>query len=113
MPRSIAVVGAGISGLTTAFAAARRGWDVTVLEASDVAGGCLSRSPLGGHLPGGADDGAEASLHRRPETRALVAELGLDPVFPSRAHGSRLVTPDGLAPIPAGTLMGIPADPGS
>jgi len=113
VPRSIAVVGAGISGLTTAFAAARRGWDVTVLEASDVAGGCLSRSPLGGHLPGGADDGAEASLHRRPETRALVAELGLDPVFPSRAHGSRLVTPDGLAPIPAGTLMGIPADPGS
>lgn len=113
MPQSIAVVGAGVSGLTAAFTAVQRGADVTVFEASEVAGGCLSRTDLGGHLPIGADDGAEASLNRRPEARGLIEELGLSPVFPSRAHGSRLITPQGPAPIPAGTLMGIPADPES
>ena len=113
MPQSIAVVGGGVSGLTAAFTAVQRGAAITVFEASDVAGGCLSRTELGGHLPIGADDGAEASLYRRPEARELFAELGLRPVFPSRAHGSRLVTPHGPAPIPAGTLMGVPADPES
>lgn len=113
MPQSIAVVGAGVSGLTAAYAALQRGADVTVFESAEIAGGCLSRTDLGGHLPVGADDGAEASLHRRPEARGLVEELGLSPVFPSRAHGSRLITPRGPAPIPAGTLMGVPADPES
>ncbi len=113
MPQSIAVVGAGVSGLTAASTAAQRGAHVTVFDASETLGGCLSRTDLGGHLPLGADDGAEASLYRRPEARALIEELGLSPVFPSRAHGSRLITPHGPAPIPAGTLMGVPADPES
>ena len=109
--RTLAVVGGGISGLAAAHRAARHGLRVTVLEAGDTAGGCLSRSSLDGLLPGGADEGAEASLARRPETRALVEDLGLTPVHPSRAHGSRLVTDRGPVAIPAGTLMGVPADP--
>ena len=109
--RTLAVVGGGISGLAAAHRAARHGLRVTVLDAGDTAGGCLSRTGLDGLLPGGADEGAEASLARRPETRALVEELGLTPVHPSRAHGSRLVTDRGPVAIPAGTLMGVPADP--
>lgn len=110
MARTLAVVGAGVSGLAAARAAALRGMHVTVFEAADRAGGCLSRTDLGGFLPGGADDGAEAALNRRPEARDLIGDLALDPVFPSRRHGSRLVTPNGASPIPAGTLMGVPAD---
>lgn len=109
--RTLAVVGGGVSGLTAAREAALRGVRVTVFESRDTAGGCLSGTTLGGHLPGGADDGAEASLARRPETPALLEELGLDTVHPSRAHGSRLVTESGPVAIPAGTLMGVPADP--
>lgn len=113
MTRTLAVIGAGISGLTAAHAAVLRGANVTVFDAADTAGGCLSRTDLAGFLPGGADDGAEASLNRRPEARDLIASLGIGTVFPSRVHGSRLVTSSGPMPIPAGTLMGIPADPES
>ncbi|WP_029088651.1 protoporphyrinogen oxidase [Brevibacterium album] len=106
-----AVVGGGISGLVTALALAEAGAEVTVYEGRERLGGCLSRTELGGHLPGGADEGAEASLHRRPETRALMAELGLRPVHPSTEHGSQILTRKGLRPIPRGTLMGVPGDP--
>jgi oxygen-dependent protoporphyrinogen oxidase len=109
--RTLAVVGGGISGLAAAHRAARHGLRVTVLEAGDTAGGCLSRTGLGGLLPGGADEGAEASLARRPEARALVEDLGLTPVHPSRIHGSRLVTDRGPVATPAATLWGGPADP--
>lgn len=109
--RTLAVVGGGVSGLTAAREAALNGLRVTVFEAGETSGGCLSGTTLGGRLPGGADDGAEASLARRPETPALLEELGLDTVHPSRAHGSRLVTESGPVAIPAGTLMGVPADP--
>ncbi|WP_291791575.1 protoporphyrinogen oxidase [Brevibacterium sp.] len=124
---SVAVVGGGISGLTTALrlltardsasqdsasqGLAPAGVQVTVYESTPRLGGCLSRTELGGLLPGGADEGAEASLHRRPETRELMEELGLTPVHPSTAHGSRILTDHGLRAIPRGTLMGVPGDP--
>ena len=67
------MVGAGISGL--AYAHARGDADVLVLEASDVAGGCMRT----GHV----DDvhyelGPEVLQGNAPETLALFAELGLE-----------------------------------
>mgnify|MGYP002652512829 CR=1 FL=1 len=59
----------------------------------------------------GIDLGAEASLFRRPETRDLVADLGLDPVFPSREHSSQVLSHGRLQPIPRATIMGVPGDP--
>jgi phytoene dehydrogenase-like protein len=39
MSKRVAIVGGGISGLTTAFLLKRKGFDVAVFEASDAVGG--------------------------------------------------------------------------
>ena len=105
----ITVIGAGVSGLVTAYrlSADHR---VTVLEAGTRPGGCLKQTTLGGAVPIGLDTGAEASLNRRPETRGLAAELGLQAVFPSTAHSSQVLNGAELHPIPKRTIMGVPAE---
>ena len=105
----ITVIGAGLSGLVAAYrlSADHR---VTVLEAGTRPGGCLKRTTLGGAVPIGLDTGAEASLNRRPETRGLAAELGLEAVFPSTAHSSQVLNGGALHPIPKRTIMGVPAE---
>lgn len=43
--KKVAIIGAGISGLTVAFDLARKGWGVAIFEASDRIGGGLWKSP--------------------------------------------------------------------
>ena len=43
--KKVAVIGAGISGLTVAFDLARKGWGVSIYEASDRIGGGLWKTP--------------------------------------------------------------------
>ncbi|WP_152348793.1 protoporphyrinogen oxidase [Brevibacterium sp. CFH 10365] len=104
----ITVVGGGVSGLAAAYrlSADHR---VTVLEAGDRLGGCLRSTTLDGAVSVGIDTGAEASLNRRPETRGLAAELGLDTVFPSTRHSSQVLSRGSLHAIPKRTIMGVPA----
>ena len=105
----ITVVGGGISGLVAAY---RLSADhhVTVLEAGGRLGGCLKSTTLDGAVPVGIDTGAEASLNRRPETKSLAAELGLDAVFPSTHHSSQVLSRGDLHAIPKRTIMGVPAE---
>ncbi|TGD09859.1 protoporphyrinogen oxidase [Brevibacterium sp. S111] len=107
--KHITVVGGGVSGLVTAY---RLSADhaVTLLEAADRLGGCLRPTTLGGAVPIGIDSGAEASLNRRPETKGLARELGLDTVFPSTRHNSQVLNRGQLHAIPKRTIMGVPAD---
>lgn len=114
-PRSVLVVGGGISGLSAAHAVYREDPDarVTILEAGERLGGCLRSSTLDGAFPDGLDVGAEASLYRRPETRELCAELGLELEHPSREHSSRIYAHGELHPIPRRAVMGVPAEPES
>src|SRR6476659_6179859 len=40
MSRKLVIIGGGVIGVSTAYYAARRGWDVTILEKGTVGGGC-------------------------------------------------------------------------
>ena len=73
----IAVVGAGIAGLATAFEVIRRGGasiDVAIFEAADRAGGNLRTERLDGYT---CEWGPNGFLDSAPETLALVDALGL------------------------------------
>lgn len=106
------VIGGGIAGLTAAYAVARDGapgTQVILVDGANQLGGKLRVSPVGG-VP--VDEGAEAMLARAPEGVALANELGLDDslAFPADVV-ARLVVDGRARPLPAGTLMGVPADP--
>jgi oxygen-dependent protoporphyrinogen oxidase len=104
----LVVVGAGITGLTVAFAwhRARPDDEVVVLEAGDRIGGKLGRVRLAGQW---YDTGPEAMLARVPEGVRLVEELGLADrlVTPATTQAS-IVLPGGRHPLPAGTVLGVP-----
>ncbi|MDX6321759.1 MAG: protoporphyrinogen/coproporphyrinogen oxidase [Propionibacteriaceae bacterium] len=74
MSMRVAVVGAGIAGLSAARELAVGGADVVLLEAGPRCGGKLDSVILDGVR---LDCGAESVLARRPEAVALMADLGL------------------------------------
>ena len=71
---SVAVVGAGLAGLTAAFRLQQQGWTVTVLEASGIAGGRVQTVEHEGFL---CDTGASAFAESYTMYLALLRELGL------------------------------------
>ncbi len=74
MSEEIAILGAGITGLTLAWHLDKAGVDFTVYEASERAGGMLESFRENGFL---AEHGPHTILASRPEVDDLVDELGL------------------------------------
>ena len=106
----VIVVGAGIAGLVAARRLVLGGRDVTVLEASDRAGGQLARHTVGGLE---LDAGAESFATRGGTVAELAGRLGLDGdiVLPAELP-AWLYRADGTAmPLPATSLLGIPSVP--
>ena len=106
----VVVVGAGITGLTTAFTLATHhpGVGVTVLEASPRPGGKILTTPFAGRP---VDCGADAFLARVPEARELCEELGLGGVLGAPAERSARVWARGeLRRLPPGLVLGVPTD---
>ncbi|MGJ9412099.1 protoporphyrinogen oxidase [Aeromicrobium sp. CF4.19] len=103
----VAVVGAGMAGLSAALDLVEAGAEVVVLEGADRIGGKLLLGEVGGLS---VDLGAEAMLARRPEALDLIERIGL---------GNRLTQPETISaavwtrgairPLPP-TVMGVPAD---
>ena len=115
MTSRVVVVGAGITGLAAGYEAWRNGYDVTVLESAERAGGKVATEPVdGAPLPFDVDVAADGFLARRPEVLQLVQDLGLSDqlVVPRKSRASLWI--DGqLRDIPAPSVLGVPLDPDS
>lgn len=103
----VAVVGAGVAGLTAAWELARRGHDVVVLDGADRIGGKLLTGDVGGVQ---LDLGAESVLARRPEAVGLIEAAGLaDRVQNPVTTKAGVWTRGEVRPLPP-TVLGVPAD---
>ena len=94
------VIGAGISGLTSAFWAERTGWDVLVLEAASVPGGTMRTIHENGWL---VETGPNSALETTPILGEMFSLLGIEGErrYASDESNKRYVLRDGiLHPIP-------------
>jgi len=74
--KSVAIIGAGITGLTAAFYLKRKGVPVTVYEAGNRAGGVIQSIRRDGFL---AECGPNTLLETSPKITQLVRDAGLAP----------------------------------
>ncbi len=72
---SVAIIGAGITGLTLAFRLRQRGVPVTVYESSDRVGGVIQSLRRDGYL---AEFGPNSILETSPKITSLISDLGLN-----------------------------------
>ena len=71
----VAVIGAGWAGCAAAVEATRRGYQVTLFEATQTAGGRARRVDIGGMV---LDNGQHILIGAYSETLKLIADLGVD-----------------------------------
>src|SRR5277367_3732922 len=91
--KSVAIIGAGITGLTAAFYLKRKGVPVTVYEAGARAGGVIQSSRQNGFL---AESGPNTILETSPKISELVRDLNLEArrIYPSPDAKNRYVVRD-------------------
>jgi oxygen-dependent protoporphyrinogen oxidase len=99
----VLVVGAGISGLTTAFQLTRRGLAVEVIDASPRAGGVIGSERRNGIL---YERGPNSILDTGPFINELLAELG---ILSERVEMNAIAAKRFL--VRAGTLTALPMSP--
>jgi oxygen-dependent protoporphyrinogen oxidase len=109
-PDRVIVVGGGIAGLATAYRLLAnqngRGLEVTVLEASDGAGGKLQTGEVAG-IP--VEDGADSFVVRKPWALRLCRDLGLGQELVAPAPGGAYVWTRGrLHRFPTPAAFGVP-----
>lgn len=98
----ITILGAGISGLATAWWLKRDGFEVTVLEAKDIPGGSMETRREEGFL---IDCGPNSGLETSPLIRRLATEIGLSDqmIHANETGGRRYILKRGkLHPLPTG-----------
>jgi oxygen-dependent protoporphyrinogen oxidase len=101
----VIVVGAGLSGLTTAFRLARRGWQVAVVEAAERPGGVIGSRRREGVL---YELGPNSGLDTTPLIDELLAAAGIrgERIDASAAAAKRYI-------LRGGALMAMPTSPGA
>jgi len=103
MNKKILVIGAGISGLTTAYLLSKKGFDVTVIEKNNSVGGSIESVFENGFL---FDRGPNSALETTPVIGQLIRELGLEPelLYASKQANKRYILRDN-------TLHALPMSP--
>ena len=111
MPRRIAILGGGISGLTAAYELAHRGHREFILfESSGRLGGIVETVCQDGFV---MECGPDSWVSEKPWARELAIDLGLeDQILPSNDEHRRtyLLEGDRLIPMPDGMRMMVPSD---
>jgi len=74
-PKTVAVVGAGITGLTAAYQLHQRGFRVQIFEQAARTGGSIHTISENGYL---IEAGPNSLQYGAPELRQLVKDLGLE-----------------------------------
>lgn len=110
----VVVIGAGVTGLSTAYALSRGSSDVevTVLEASSRAGGNIRTEHIDGFV---IDTGPDSFIRTKPEGLELCRELGLESQLVTTEAAARkvYVAHHGkLEPLPGGMALAIPTQLG-
>lgn len=109
-PGRVAIVGGGVSGLTTALTLLTESTtpiDVTVFEAHSTTGGLIRTTPFAGL--DAVDEGADAFLVRVPWAHQLASELGFGATLTSPTSAHAAVWHHGMHSIPQDLLLGVPA----
>jgi oxygen-dependent protoporphyrinogen oxidase len=90
MIKKIVVIGAGISGLTTAYLLSKKGFDVNIIEKSNVVGGSIESVIENGFL---FDRGPNSALETTPVIGQLIYELKLEPelLYASKLANKRYI----------------------
>lgn len=101
--QKVAIIGAGITGLTAAFELKQQGIDCTVFEASDRVGGCIRTAKQDGFL---VECGPNSILDTHPDIGKLIARLGIEGnKLPSKPEANnRFIVRDGK-------LVALPTSP--
>src|SRR5277367_4468393 len=91
--KSVAIIGAGITGLTAAFYLKRKGVPVTVYEAGARAGCVIQSSRQNGFL---AESGPNTILETSPKISELIRDLNLESrrIYPNPAAKNRYFVRD-------------------
>jgi protoporphyrinogen/coproporphyrinogen III oxidase len=95
MNKKIVVIGAGISGLTTAYLLSKKGFDVTILEKNATVGGSIESVIENGFL---FDRGPNSALETTPVIGQLIRELELEPelLYASKQANKRYILRDNI-----------------
>lgn len=90
MAKKIVVIGAGISGLTTAYLLSKKGFDVKIIEKKGSVGGSIESVIENGFL---FDRGPNSALETTPVIAQLVRELNLgnELLYASKAANKRYI----------------------
>ena len=85
----IVIIGAGISGLTTAYLLNKKGFDVTVLEKKKEPGGSIETVMERGFL---FDRGPNSALETTPLIGEIIEDIGLKDhlVYANKASNKRI-----------------------
>lgn len=106
--RRVAIVGAGISGLSAAYTLKKAGWEPILFDARPRAGGVLETTCIDDCL---VEGGPDSYLAQKPWATSLIRELGMagDLIGSNDEKRKTYIVRNGrLVPMPDGLLMMVP-----